>query len=443
MLISMIEKGCRLGFFGLGLSSTALLEYLPLKNCRVSIRSDTDISWSAIPCGARIERLLIGRSAYQNIDEDIIIFSPSVRRDRAELLEAAARGVIFTSDAEMFFEMESAPIFALTGSDGKSTTATLTNMLLNAGGIRSEVIGNIGRPMLPCLHTADAFVTELSSFMLSYARPRARRGCITNITPNHLDWHKDFEEYKTAKLSLINGCDEAVIPDELTEIGGAYGIVSIDRGYKELMREYDAQLYITLENGYIKKNGIELIAIDRLKRRERHNLKNAMMAIAMTDGYVNKEGIDSVLSGFEGLKHRCEMVAKIDGVECYDSSIDSTPVRTAVTLRSLGRQVILILGGRSKGLDYTTLNPVLNEYARSIIITGENAEEIYEAIEDKRKVHITKSFAEATELGLNLAKDVGALLLSPASTSYDMFRSYAERGDSFKEILLKLALKEN
>ena len=168
MLISMIEKGCRLGFFGLGLSSTALLEYLPLKNCRVSIRSDTDISWSAIPCGARIERLLIGRSAYQNIDEDIIIFSPSVRRDRAELLEAAARGVIFTSDAEMFFEMESAPIFALTGSDGKSTTATLTNMLLNAGGIRSEVIGNIGRPMLPCLHTADAFVTELSSQYHAY-----------------------------------------------------------------------------------------------------------------------------------------------------------------------------------------------------------------------------------------------------------------------------------
>jgi UDP-N-acetylmuramoylalanine--D-glutamate ligase len=150
-----------------------------------------------------------------------------------------------------------------------------------------------------------------------------------------------------------------------------------------------------------------------------------------------------VLSDFEGLKHRCEMVAKIDGVECYDSSIDSTPVRTAVTIRSLGRQVILILGGRSKGLDYTALNPVLKEYASSIIITGENAEEIYEAIEDKRKVHITKSFAEATELGLNLARDVGALLLSPASTSYDMFRSYAERGDSFKEILLKLALKEN
>ena len=443
MLISMIEKGCRLCFFGLGLSSTALLEYLPLKNCRVSIRSDTDISWSAIPCGARIERLLIGRSAYRDIDEDIIIFSPSVRRDRPELLEAKNRGVIFTSDAEMFFEMESADVFAVTGSDGKSTTATLTDMMLKAGGIKSALIGNIGRPMLPCLGKSEVFVAELSSFMLSYARPRVRRGCITNITPNHLDWHRDFEEYKGTKLSLKDCCQELIISDELTEISGAYGIVSTDKGYGELRDEYKAELYLTLENGYIKRNGRELISKDLIGRRERHNLKNALMAIGMVDGYVGIDEIQAVLGKFEGLEHRCKMIARIDGVECYDSSIDSTPRRTAMTLESLGKEVVLILGGRGKGLDYADLNPAIKRYAKRIIITGENAEEIYRAIEDRESCIMTKSFAEAINIGLTEARRVGALLLSPASTSYDMFRSYAERGDSFKEILLKIQRKEN
>ncbi len=441
MVISMIENGCRVGFFGLGRSSAALLEYLPLKKCRITLRSDNDISWSAIPCGAKIERIYAGESAYRDIDEDVIIFSPSVRRDRPELLAAKKRGVIFTSDAELFFDRVKKPLFAVTGSDGKSTTATLVNMLLSAGGVDNSLIGNIGTPMLPELKGPDAFVLELSSFMLTYGRPRAKRGCITNITPNHLDWHKDYEEYKKTKISLTKSCEELVITDKLSEIKGAYGIVSAERDFGSLRGLYDAEIYVTLEDGYILRNGERLISVEDIRRKEMHNLKNAMMAIAMTDGYVDKDGIARTLKTFEGLAHRCEKVMNVSGIDFYDSSIDSTPKRTVMTLESLKKQVVLILGGRSKGLDFKELIPSIKKYAELVIITGENAREIYSAIGKEANTIIIDSFEEAIKSGASAAKKTGALVLSPASTSYDLFHNYAERGDRFKAILQEIYKK--
>ena len=438
MLISMMERGCRVGFFGLGLSSNALLEYLPLKRCRVTLRSDKDINWSLIPCGARIERIFQGQSAYIDMDEDIMIFSPSVRRERPELIEAQARGCIFTSDAELFFEGNDKPLFAITGSDGKSTTATLTSLMLSEVGINNALIGNIGKPMFPSLSKADAFVAELSSFMLTYASPMATRSCITNITPNHLDWHKDFSEYKKTKISLAKSSKEFVISDDLLEINGAFGIVSTRQDFHTLSRSYKADIYMTLEDGYILKNGKRIISTDEILRKEEYNLKNAMMAIAMTDGYASSEEIARVLRNFSGLNHRCETVLSIDGIDFYNSSIDSTPKRTAMTLESLGKQVVLILGGRSKGLDFCELVHAIRKYARLVIITGENAEEIYNSIGKEVETVIIKSFEDAIKEGVKCAKNVGALLLSPASTSYDLFRNYAERGERFKSILKEI-----
>ena len=438
MPISTIEKGCKLCFFGLGLSSTALLEHLPLKKCRVTLRSDKDINWSLIPCGARIERIFQGSSAFVDMDEDVMIFSPSVRRDRPEILEAMKRGCVFTSDAELFFENNDKPVFAITGSDGKSTAATLTSLMLSAGGIKNALIGNIGRPMFPSLNSADAFVAELSSFMLTYASPKATRSCITNITPNHLDWHKDLSEYKKTKISLAKSSKEFVISDDLSEIKGAFGIVSAKMDFHTLKKSYKAEIYMTIEDGYILRNGERFIRIDEIQRKEEYNLKNAMMAIAMTDGYASREDIAKVLKNFSGLSHRCEKILSIDRIEFYNSSIDSTPKRTAMTLESLGRQVVLILGGRSKGLDFGELIPALKKYAKVVIITGENAEEIHRAIDEEVKTVIVKGFEDAIKEGVKYAREVGVLLLSPASTSYDLFRNYAERGERFKSILTEI-----
>ena len=438
MILSMIKKGCRVGFFGLGRSNSALLGCLPLDNCSITLRSDRVIDRGSVPSEIRIERIFEGTEACRQIDEDIIVFSPSVRRDRAEFCEAIAKGVIFTSDAELFFEGNDTPIFAVTGSDGKSTTATLTHLLLTQAGYNAPLIGNIGEPFMKYQgRKSDFYVCELSSFMLQYMTPKTMAACITNITPNHLDWHKSLEEYKKTKLSVSNKTDRLIIADDLVDIKGAYGIISADKGLGELKEMYKAKLYMTVEKGEIRKNGRSLVEIAKIPRNERHNLKNLMMAIALTDGLVKDDDIVSVAENFQGLGHRCEHVLRESGVDYIDSSIDSTPARTCETLRSLDRQVIIILGGRGKGLDYSELIPEVRKYVKKAIITGENAKEIYKAIGRVTDSEIIEYFEEAVLQAKSYAEEVGTLLLSPASTSFDRFKNYAERGDRFKEILLK------
>ncbi len=440
MIDYMIRNGCKVGFFGLGCSNIALLRHLPLDNCRITLRSDTNVDRSILPAGLKAYKIFEGGNSLKEIDEDILFLSPSVRREREELSAAAKRGVILSSDAELFFEKNKKEIFAVSGSDGKSTTATLVNMLLNAGGVRSELIGNIGEPMIGHLGSdAECFVCELSSFMLSYTCPMAERGCITSISPNHLDWHKDFEEYKKTKIKLLKSSKKAVVSDEIGYEGRLYGIVSDRLRYGELTERFNAEIYMTVEDGFIYKNKERLIGLEQIKAKERHNIKNLMMAIAMTDGIVDKDAIGSVARSFVGLPHRCERFLLRDGIEYIDSSIDSTPERTAQTLRSLDREVVLILGGRSKGLDFRILRSVIEKYAKRVLIAGENAEEIYSAISDVTRADILPDLESAARRGAFLAKDVGALLLSPASTSYDAYKNFADRGENFKEIIRKLS----
>lgn len=438
MLLSMIKKGCRVGFFGLGFSNSALLCCLPLDNCSVTLRSDGVIDRESIPSRIRIERIFEGTYACRDIDEDILIFSPSVRRDRVEFCEAKASGVIFTSDAELFFENNKTPIIVVTGSDGKSTTATLTHLLLTQAGYNAPLIGNIGEPFMKYQgRKSDFYVCELSSFMLQYLTPKTMAACITNITPNHLDWHKSLEEYKKTKLSVRKKTDRLIISDDLVDTQGAYGIISTEKSLNELKNIYKAHLYITICDGKILKNGKPLIEIANIPRSERHNLKNLMMAIALTDGLVSDKDIIDVAKDFQGLNHRCERVFCENGIEYIDSSIDSTPARTKETLKSLDRQVVIILGGRGKGLDYRELVPEIRKYVKKAITTGENSKEIYEAISDTVDCEIIEDFERAVIRGKSCAESVGTLLLSPASTSFDKFKNYAERGDRFKEILLK------
>ena len=414
-----------MGFFGLGRSNLSLLECLPLEKCKITLRCDREIDKNDIPSGVKIDRIICGEDANKDIDEDILFFSPSVKRDRVDFIKAKERGVTFSSDAELFLEENKSPLYAITGSDGKSTTATLTQLLLQAEGKSSRLLGNIGEPMTKELNSvADCFVLELSSFMLEYAVPRSKAACITNITPNHLDWHGSLEDYRKAKLNIAKIAERLIVSDDLADISGAYGIASISRKYKELKKISPAGIYITAEGGYICRNGERLIKISDIRRREEHNIKNFMLAIAMTDGEVRADAIGKVASDFSGLRHRCELFLSKNGVDFIDSSIDSTPARTVQTLKSLDRQVVIILGGRGKGLDYSLLLPALKKYARVAIITGENAREIYGIVGNCVEAELCTSFEEAIFLGYDKAKEVGALLLSPASTSYDSFKNF-------------------
>jgi len=429
-MLSKIKRGISVGFFGIGRSNLSLISSLPLDNCSVTLRSDGYIDPRIYP-GARI---LTGEDATGELTEDILFLSPSVRRDRFP----ADKRHILSSDYELFLSECRRPIFAVTGSDGKSSTARILTMLLSESGIVAREVGNMGEPMFASLgDDADIYVAELSSYMLSAAQPRAEVACLTSLTPNHIDWHESYENYKKTKISLLESSKKYVISDENADVKGACAIISLTRSFDELRRIYDAQLYLTVEGGQVAKNGERLIPLSRIKRREGHNLKNLMTAVAMAEGYYSEEALIRVADSFTGLPHRCEKLVGRDGIDCYDSSIDTSPARTSTTLRSLGREVVIILGGRVKGLDYRLMLPEIEKYVRLAVLVGENKNEIYRAMGGRVSCVLAEDFPSAVALGLEKARDVGALLLSPASASYDLFPSYEIRGETFKKLVNK------
>lgn len=436
----------KIGFFGLGKSNLALIKLLPIGDTPVILRSDKAINRALIPHNIKIEAIYEGARSLDDISEDVLILSPSVRRDRAALALAKEKGIALTSDAELFFENANpkAPIFAITGSDGKSTTATLAARLMQKRFEALALCGNIGTPMLDKAETSDAFVTELSSFQLTYARPKARRALITNITPNHLNWHKSFEEYRDAKLSLLDEADERIIcadDSTLCEYGkgkSIFAIYSIKRNFHELKGSFSAEAFITIENGFIEKNGERIIGIESILRREEHNLQNLMGAIALSDGYTDLSQIQEVAKGFNGLSHRAEFIRSINGVEYINSSIDTSPLRTAATLRAMSRPCILILGGVGKGLSYDSLLCEIKKHVRTVIVMGNNREEITSKICGTAPIIEVKNLEEAVLVASTRANIGEAILLSPSATSYDLYSSFEERGDHFRQIVLNL-----
>ena len=432
-----IKRGAKIGFFGLGKSNLSLLSELPLDKCILTLRSDKAINRKDIPNAAKVARIFDGSHACDFLDEDIIVFSPSVRRERAELWKARLGGAIFTSDLELFLEQNVRPVFAVSGSDGKSTTVTLSHLMID----NSLPIGNVGTPMLAALREdCQAYVAELSSFMLRYATVPATRACITNVTENHLDWHTSFEEYKRAKLSLLNSANEYVINAddnilmEYFRANGAFALISDRYSFDELCGR--AELIITRSEAGILRNGRLILPYECIKRKESYNIKNLMMAIALSDGYTDEDRIREVAQGFSGLEHRCESFLELGGVEYINSSIDSSPARTSATLTSLGKRVILLLGGRSKGVGYGMLCEPVKKYAERVLIFGENRDEIYSVLKDSAKCEIFDAIEAATTRAIELSQNAEAVLLSPASTSYDRFQSFIERGNYFKKMIL-------
>lgn len=427
-MLDRIKDGCSVGFFGLGKSNLSLLRTLPLDNCRITVRSDSEVKCN----DPRVARILTGERAAEAMDEDILFLSPSVRRDRF----SCCHGVVLSSDYELFIQENKKPLFAVTGSDGKSTTARLLTLLLRAGGQSVCEVGNMGEPMVARLKDgSDMYVAELSSYMLAAATPRAKMAVLTSLTPNHLDWHGSYENYKKTKINLLKNAEKYVISYENAFIKGAYGIVSMTRSFSEIRRLYPAEIYLTIEDGYIRKNGEKVIAISEILRREAHNIKNLMLAIAVCDGYVGKDEIRSVASSFQGLPHRCERFFSIDGIDFYDSSIDTSPARTAQTLRSLDRRCVIILGGRGKGLDYSEMRGEIGKYAHAALVMGENRNEIYSVIKDVTDCYMADDLQSAIDIGCAMTGESGLLLLSPASASYDSFRDFEERGEKFQKLV--------
>ena len=442
-LLDFLKDVKRIGFLGFGKSNRAVFDLLSGHFDFEAIVREERASRGGLPCGVEI---LLGERCFEPAGEDIIFVSPSVRRERAEVARLLGRVGRVSSDAELFFALNGTPTLAVSGSDGKSTTVKMAEAILNLGGVSALACGNIGLPFVSALESgAECFVTELSSFSLEYMKPPSVRAVITNITENHLDWHGSFESYIAAKEALLENAEEAILsPDSeacipLIRQHKPPILFSVRKSYAELRGEFGfCERYYTLEDGYLTKNGERLIAVSALSKKEPHNIKNALAAIALTDGMFDTGGGIEALSDFSGLAHRIEGFTAVGGVRYVDSSIDSTPERTAATLRVMPRRVIVLLGGRGKGLSYAPLAEALGEKSGEIIIYGENREEIYATLADaglSDRIILAEALADATELAMAVAAEGDTVLLSPASTSYDAFSDFEERGNKFKEFV--------
>ena len=436
-----------IGLFGYGKSNEGIYKYLSSlgEDLRFTLRTDT-------PCdtgGVKFEKLLLGGVALKRINEDILFLSPSVRRDKPELEFAEKRGVILSSDAEFFLSLTKADIYAVTGSDGKSTTTTLSSLMLRDSYASVIPCGNIGEAMTPHLHDGDgvAYCAELSSFQLSYMKPIVKRALITNITENHLNWHTSFKEYINAKRNIFENAKERIINFDcpitrsFAKDYPIFAVFSRKESEDELRRKIRAELYVTERDGSIVASGERMLATSDIMVNGEHNVLNFMAAIAMSYGLASRDHIRSIALEFSGLPHRCEFIREHRGVKYYDSSIDSSPNRTIETLKSFNDKVIVILGGRSKGLDFSPLVPALREKAKAIVITGECAPEISEVLSRHSAFGNTIPFAvkddlcEAVEYAAANAVYGDSVLLSPAATSYDKYKNFEERGDAFRDLI--------
>lgn len=395
----------------------------------------------------------VGESYLEGLsDFDLIFRTPRMQPDEPALMEAKRQGVIVTSEMELFLTLCPAPVIAVTGSDGKTTTTTLIAEMLKAEGYFTYLGGNIGTPLLDqvqAMGEEDRVVVELSSFQLVSMRQRIKTAVITNITPNHLDVHPTFEDYVDAKRHifshqtmfdrLILNAADPVSMKLLPEAVGTVDLINMTDHWphRRVWRE-DGRILVS-ESG----TTTELMKLSDILLPGGFNAENMMTAALAVWPDVKPETIRKVSATFKGVPHRMELVRDKDGVRWYNSSIDSTPHRSIVTLGVFAEQkmpLILITGGADKKSDYTGLGDAILQATGRIILCGANANSIREVLSAESAgrtydLFETETYEEAVSLASRLAEPSDHVLLSPTGTSFDKFRHFEERGEHFKTLV--------
>ncbi len=446
---------------GLGVSNAPLAELLLECGARVTVydkKTPSELGKQAETlekCGVRF---VVAAPYPEHIDEDIIFRSPGMRPDLPCIAEALERGATLTSETELFLKLTPAKVLGITGSDGKTTTTTLAYKLLESAFADTErkafVGGNIGTPLLSRvgeMTERDVCVLELSSFQLFTADRSPSSAVITNISPNHLDWHHGMDEYILAKSNIYkNGASRLVTnaSDDTClslakESGIAIELFSARLSLSQILEKYpNASAVFYLENNAICRYSAgktqTLLDASTIRIPGIHNIENYMAAIALTWGEVDIDKIKELAESFSGVEHRLEFVRELDGVKYYNSSIDSSPSRTAAALSALKEHPIVICGGYDKKIPFEPLARALVEHASAVVLTGATAEAIEAEllkIGANMSVHVEKDFERAVRFARSIAKEGDAVLLSPACASFDAFKNFAERGDTFKRIV--------
>lgn len=385
-------RGKTVAVIGIGVSNRPLIELLLSHGIQVTACDRKDRA-ALEELAARLEeqgcRLQLGEGYLEGLHQDIIFRTPGMRPDLPQLSAAVAEGSCLTSEMEVFFRVCPCPIIAVTGSDGKTTTSSIIAEMLRASGKAVHLGGNIGRPLLAeagTMKESDIAVLELSSFQLLTMEASPHIAVMTNLAPNHLDVHKDFAEYITAKENIFthqSAQDVAVFncDNDITRAQSKRAIGTVRLFSRKT--EVEEGVFLRGDAIMVRTGGVErkVMETSDIRLPGVHNIENYMAAIAAVEGLVTDEVIRSVARDFQGVEHRIELVRTLRGVRYYNDSIATSPDRTIAGLNSFHQKVILIAGGKNKGIPYDSIGPVINAHVKLLILCGATAGVIRAAVE--------------------------------------------------------------
>ena len=438
-------KGKRVAVLGLGVSNRPLVRLLLEYGCTVcgGDRTQRDkldaevLELEKMGCD-----LFLGEQFYEEMTADVAFRTPGMHPDSPAVTALRNSGAAITSEMEAFFEVCPCDIIAVTGSDGKTTTTTLISEMLKAEGKTVWLGGNIGTPLLPLtrqMKSADVAVVELSSFQLMDMTRSPRVAVITNLAPNHLDVHKDMDEYVEAKKNIYRFQESTGVLVINADNAITAGLVG--NGTTKTFSRL-GQGDVCLQEGVICRNGTPVLNARDILLPGVHNIENYMAAIAAVEGLVSDEIIRTVAKIFGGVEHRIELVRVKDGVRFYNDSIASSPSRTIAGLRSFDEKVILIAGGYDKHIPYDVLGPEICAHVKKLFLGGATGPLIREAVEncdgEMPEIVDCGDFTSAVQAAAAAAKPGDVVLMSPASAAFDQFKNFMVRGEYFKKLVMEL-----
>ena len=441
-------KGKRIAVLGLGVSNRPLVKLLLEFGCDVTgcdrtpreKLDDEVLELETMGC-----KLSVGEGYLDNMEADVLFRTPGMHPGNPAIVALAEKGAKVTSEMEVFFEVAPCHLIAVTGSDGKTTTTTLIAEMLKAAGKTVWLGGNIGTPLLPLVRQmkqTDYAVVELSSFQLMDMQRCPEIALVTNLAPNHLDVHKDMEEYVQAKKNIFkfqNAAGKLVL-------NGDNAITASFTGNGETrFFSRQGQGYVDIRDGIICRGGEKVLHTGDILLPGVHNIENYMAAIAVVEGLVEDDMIRHVARNFGGVEHRIELVRVKDGVKFYNDSIASSPSRTIAGLRSFREKVILIAGGYDKHIPYDVLGPEICQHVKALFLGGATGPQIADAVkncpeyaESALPIVDCGDFESAVRAAAAYAKDGDIVLMSPASAAFDQFKNFMVRGEFFKKLVREL-----
>jgi len=450
--------GKNIGIIGLGIEGFSSAKFLLDKGARITIldrKEEKGFDESLISQVKKLPlTLVLGKDYLKNLsDFEVVVKSPGVKRDLQEILDFERNGGIITSQTQIFFDLCPSSIIGVTGTKGKGTTSSLVYQMLKAQGLDAHLGGNIGNSPLDFfgkLTSKSWIVLELSSFQLTDLTKSPHIAVMLMTTSEHLDFHKDIKEYVDAKRNILkfqNTQDYAVINRDYPTSNES-DILTEGKVYKiSKERETMDGCYVENKKILVNINGSneEIIKTGDIFLPGDHNLENVCAAVMVAKILkVEKENIVKVLKTFKGLEHRLELVREVNGIKYYDDSFSTTPETAIAAIKSFKNPEILILGGSGKGSDFSELGKIIGKTKniKAIIGIGKEWERIKEQIEIVDSgflvVEGAKDMRTIVAAIQKIAKPQDVVLLSPACASFDMFKSYKERGDQFKEEVGKL-----